>query len=1064
MKPFTFNPRLSMSHLPRVSCLLALALVRVLPAAEEAAKADAPKFDAAGLEFYEKEVRPILADRCYKCHSAVESVSKGGLVMDSRSGLIAGGDQGPSVVPGNLKKSLMIVAIHQNDPELSMPPRKSGAKLPDAQIATLEKWVMMGAPAPTGPAAVKLTGLSQKARDHWAFKAISEPEVPTKLSNQLWGNNEIDAFILAKMDQVGLKPSPAADGEALIRRMTYDLHGLPPTNAEAEAFAREYDAATAHDVFAQRNGQPSQSATKVVERAIDRLLASPRYGERWARHWLDTARYSDTKGVRRGGADADVSASAWTYRDYVIDAFNSDKPYDQFIIEQLAADRLPDLAKDDPRLAALGFITVGKRFDNMDDTIDERIDTTTKAFMALTVACARCHDHKFDPIPAADYYSLHGIFSSTIEPLVEPAIRGTRSAPPAVRADFERQMKQLMDDNVKGYYKYNASLITILHREFGARALVSMAGGNRSEKGFDIEKKFKLAQEREVDGSLMINGNSPITGPLARLRNLKDTEFEAKAPGIIAAALADKRLNVNPIIADALKNLKPKSLEEVTFAYQDVFQKNHDRILAHFQLRGTPGRRGEQDDKALAQLAAYPWPTPSYEDINTTPMMTVLVSGRTFCEPWQSAPSFRNGNIPTKYFKFDAINALELTHPGGPGTAMIVADSDKPHDTNVYIRGDRNKKGPVAPRQFLEILAGPERQPFYEGSGRRELAVSIASRTNPLTSRVMVNRIWMHHFGAGIVSSPDDFGNMSEKPTHPELLDWMSSFFMDNGWSMKKLHKKIMLSSAYRQSANPTVNPLVVQKGSVDPLKLDAGNKYIWRANLRRLDFESIRDSMLLLTGKMDTTLGGRPVNITDEPFSYRRSIYGYIRRENMSDLQSQFDFSDPDMANSRRGSTIVPQQALFFMNNALSIDVARSVVARPEVAKAGSDDERITQLYKIMYQRTPTPQERALAREFVKRIGSYLDEKPVAAAVKPDKAALAAKRKAEGAAAIAAANKPLAPSTPMVQNASNTAQTKVVGTEVENLGERVSRSKPLTPWEMFAQSMICSNEFVYVN
>jgi len=922
---------------------------------------------------------------------------------------------------------------------------------------------MMGAPAPTGPAAVKLTGLSQKARDHWAFKPVTEPEVPTKLSNPAWVQNEIDAFVLAKLDQAGLKPSPSADGEALIRRLTYDLHGLPPTNSEAEAFAREYDAAVGRDQFAQRQGQASHTAAVVVERAIDRLLASPRYGERWARHWLDTARYSDTKGVRRGGADADVSASAWTYRDYVIDAFNNDKPYDQFIIEQLAADRLPDLAKDDPRLAALGFITVGKRFDNMDDTIDERIDTTSKAFMALTVACARCHDHKFDPIPSADYYSMHGIFSSTIEPLVEPAIRGTRSAPPAVRADYERQMKQLMDENVKGYYKYTASLLSIVHREFGARALVAMSGGMRSEKGFDLEKKFKLTQEREVDGSLMINNNSPITGPLARLRNLKDAEFEAKAPEIIAAALADKRLQVNPYIAEGLRNLKPKSLEDVTFAYQGIFQKYHDRILAHYQLRGTPGRRGEQDDKALAQLAAYPWPTPSYEDIATTPMMTVLVSGRTFCEPWQSAPSFRNGNIPPRYFKFDAINALELTHPGGPGTAMIVADSEKPHDTNVYIRGDRNKKGAVAPRQFLEILAGPERQPFYEGSGRRELAVSIASRTNPLTSRVMVNRVWLHHFGAGIVSTPDDFGNMSEKPSHPELLDWLATYFVDNGWSIKKLHKKILLSATYCQSANPAVNPLVAQKGSVDPLKIDASNKYLWHSNLRRLDFESIRDSMLLLTGKMDTTLGGRPVNITEEPFSYRRSIYGFIRRENLSDLQSQFDFADPDMTNSRRGSTIVPQQALFFMNNALSVDVARSVVARPEVAKASSDDEKITQLYKIMYQRTPTPQERAMARDFVHRIGGYLDEKPTVAAPKPDKAALAAKRKAEGAAAIAAANKPLAPSTPMTPNASNTPQTKVVGTEVENLGEKVSR-KPISPWELLAQSMICANEFVYLN
>jgi cytochrome c553 len=1026
------------------------------PAAAKSEAKAPEKMDPAALEFFEKNIRPIFSEHCYKCHSAAEGVSKGGLIMDSRAALLAGGDQGPAVVPGNLKKSLLLVAVHQQDPELSMPPRKSGPKLSDAKIATLEKWVLMGAPAPAG-GADKLTGLSQKARDHWAFKAVQDPAVPAKLSAPAWCQNEIDAFILTKLDAMGLKPNPTADGEALLRRLTYDLHGLPPTNAESDAFCRDFDAAVIRDAMAVRNGQPARSASLVLERTIDRLLASPRYGERWARHWLDTARYSDTKGLRRGGAEGDRSANAWTYRDYVIDSLNADKPYDQFIIEQLAADRLPDLAKDDPRLAALGFITVGKRFDNNDDTIDERIDTTTKGFLGLTVSCARCHDHKFDPIPAADYYSLHGVFASTIDPLVDPVIRGARTAPAAVRADYEKQLRQYMDENVRGYYKYVGGQLALLHKGYGARAMVALAGGVRSEKGYDLQQKYKdkYVVDREVDGAMMIRSDSPVTGPLARLRAVPEAQFAEKAPAAIAAALADKKLAVNPLVAEALRNLKPKSLDDVAFAYDALFVKHHDRIMAHLQMRGTAGKRGEQDDKAIAQLAAYPFPTPNYEDIATTTQMTVLVSTRAFCESWQSAPAFQNGNIPTRFFRFDAINALDLTHPGGPGTAMTVADAEKPRDTNVYLRGDRNKKGAVAPRQFLEILAGPDRQPFYEGSGRRELALAIANRTNPLTPRVLVNRVWLHHFGAGIVSSPDDFGNMAEKPTHPELLDWLSMRFMDDGWSLKKLHKRILMSATYRQSANPQDNALVAQKGAVDPLKIDAANKYLWHANLRRLDFESIRDSMLMLTGKMDTTLGGRPVNITEDPISYRRSIYGYIDRERLSDLQSQFDFADPDMANSKRGSTIVPQQALFFMNNELSIVVARAVAARPEVTGASSEDVRIAQLYKIMYQRSPTVAELKFARDFVRKVAGFIDE-PVAKA-KPAPIAKAPKPTAREL-----MNKPLLPSAPLVA-VEAAPKTKVTGAGLVNEGVKLDK-RPVSPIEMLAQAMVCSNEFVYLN
>ena len=1029
-----------------------------------------PKMDPAGLEFFEKNIRPILTERCYECHSKEKGVSKGGLIMDSRAGMLAGGDLGPAVVPGDLKKSLLLVAVHQGDPDISMPPRKAGAKLSATQIAALEEWVKMGAPAPTGAGGAKLTGLSAKARAHWAFQPVREVTVPTKVSNPAWLTNEVDAFILAKLDEKGLRPSPAADGEALLRRLSYDLIGLPPTSVEVDAFSRDYDSALAMDTMAARKGQPARAVAGIVERTVDRLLASPHYGERWGRHWLDTARYSDTKGLKRNGTIETFEAS-WTYRDYVIDAFNSDKPYDQFIIEQLAADRLPDLAKDDPRLAALGFITVGKRFQNNDDTIDERIDATTKGFLGLTVACSRCHDHKFDPIPAADYYSLHGIFASVIEPQQNPVIRdpllvGKNAPSNAYRADYEKKLGELVAKTAGGYYRHLASMQAAFHREFAPRALAAMVGGFRSSAGFDILKKYDLGESRELGTSFsgaMARPEHPITGPLVRLKKVAPEKFEAQAPGILEAALADKKNPVNPLVAEGLRGLKPKSIDEVALAYQAMFKKHRDKIAAHIQLRSQPGRKGDKDDAAVAQLAAFPWPLPNVEDISTVPLLERLTESRDFCESWQVpiSATFVNNNKPAKHFHFGEINALDITHPGGPGTAMVITDAEKPRDSYVYIRGDRNKRGPIAPRQFLEALAGPDRLPFYEGSGRRELALAIASRTNPLTARVLVNRLWMHHFGVGIVTTPDDFGNMAEAPSHPELLDWMATAFVEGGWSIKKMHKKILLSSAYRQSANPSTNPLVAQKSAVDPMKIDASNKLLWHANLRRLDFESIRDSMLLLSGKLDRALGGRAVNITDEPYSYRRTIYGFIDRDKLSEFQSQFDFADPNMANSTRGSTIVPQQALFFMNNPLAVEVARNVNARPEMAKATSDDERITQLYRIMYQRSPTVQERQVSREFVARIAGYIDEPPAPTSAKPDKATKAradklARQKAAAAAAAATTKGPSAPEVKL--------ETTVQGGKIVNLAEKVDRKVPANPWVMLAQSMVCSNEFVYLN
>ena len=1072
--------------LPRLSLLLALGYAHFAFAAETA-----PEPTKAGLEFFEKNVRPILAEHCYKCHSIAEKTSKGGLILDSRDGMLKGGDEGPAVVPGNPAKSLLLRAITYTDNELQMPPKKAGGKIPDAKIKVLQDWVKMGAPAPVG-AGDKLTGLSQKARDHWAFKPVVKPAVP-EVKNKLWVHNPIDAFVLAKLEAVGLQPNPTTNPESLLRRIHYDLVGLPPAAEKVYSFSNQYAAAVMADAANVQRGQPAKAVDALIAKEVDELLASPHYGERWARHWLDTARYSDTRGLAVDQGNTLFEdyryAYAWTFRNYVIDALNTDKPYDEFIIEQLAADRLPDLKKEDPRLAALGFITVGKRFDNKDDTIDERIDTTTKAFLGLTVACSRCHDHKFDPIPAADYYSLHGIFASTIEPLQRPVISSPDAA--AQRADFEKRLKALQEESAAGFYEYIREMRARYNREMAGRLVATTFRRGSAEWG-DVNERYKLETPLPDFEPMRVQIDSPITGPFARCAAIPVAEFAERAPAVIAAALADKKYPVNPLIAAALRDLKPKTIDDVALAYQKVYNDAKDSILAHIARCAKPGHSSKETTPAVAQLANYPWPVPDVESILDNEELIAMFNSRKFCNDWQNRPIYggQNNRAPARYFRFTQINELRLTHPGVPREAMAVADAASPRDSYVYLRGDRNKRGPVVPRQFLEILSTAPRKPFTEGSGRLELARSIASKDNPLTARVAMNRVWLKHFGEGFVSTPDDFGNMSEKPSHPELLDWLASEFTANGWSLKRMHRLIMTSATYRLDSNPNVNPLVVRKGPVDPLKLDAGNRLLWRANLHRLDFESIRDSMLKLTGKLSPVVGGQPANITDEPYSYRRSIYGYVDRLRLNDTLSQFDYADPDMTNSKRGSTIVPQQALFFMNNPLSVEVARAVAARPEVVKAMSEDSRINAMFLALFQRRATPSEIRWANDFLSKQRTLTNEAkravasgkaaptpPGATPAKGTKTAAkdgkSTETKGKSATAVAPKASPAAKTgvamkdgASMMEGGGMMMEAKTSGGAegvLQNVGEMVSRN-PLTPIELLAHALLLSNEFVYVN
>jgi hypothetical protein len=969
---------------------------------------DAAAISEQQLKFFEEKVRPILSESCYKCHSVEAGKSKGGLTLDTVQGWKKGGDNGPAIVPGDVKGSLVLTAVRYEDSDTAMPPSSSGGKLPADKIKILEEWVKMGAPDPrTEPAKSggKLSGLSEKARSHWAYQPVAKPQIPVN-KNQQWCRTPVDTFILQKLEANTMLPSPDADRETLLRRVTYSLTGLPPTPQEIEAFV-------------------SDKSPQAFVAVVDRLLASPHYGERWARLWLNTARYSDTKGGdpdNQGIRDYRYS-HAWTYRDYVIRSFNEDKPYDQFIREQVAADYLPESKRDPSLLAALGFLTVGQRFNNMNDVIDERIDTVTKGFLALTVSCARCHDHMFDPISQKDYYALHGVFASTQEPGENPVIRGTD---PKMLEEFKKLQAGMLEEQVDRYYKQVQSyLATMSSRPTDYLKLAYLSGGRRREK--DLLERQRLISEEKLDadfanfyGRIFRRGNR-VFGPLFEFSEVKPGEFDGHGVSVLRG-LSKEKGKYNSLVVKAFERATINSMEDVLGVYYRLFTEIAPQMTTYVQrYQSATGDVITGIDPDLDELLRGPF------QMVTPSQMTV---------EWlrQSVSTWGNQLTGRARFNFAQFNTLELTHPGAPVRAMVLFDRPKAQNSPVFLRGQSETRGDVVPRQFLEILS-PNRKPvpFKQGSGRFELAQAIADKRNPLTARVLVNRVWMQHFGEGFVRTLDDLGVMSEKPTHPELLDYLANYFMENNWSIKKLHRLILLSRVYQMSSHTIP----------DYETKDPDNRLVWRANVRRLDFESVRDSMLVMGGMIDRTMGGQPVNITDEPYTFRRSIYGFVDRGNVPELMSHFDFSDPDMPNTKRSTTIVPQQALFLMNSPFAVEVARRVVARPEVANAPSDHRRIFNVYRIMYQRTPSPTELALTSKFLQ------DETRKQAEVN----ALAtemAKRNADIQKKYADAQKALITSRDQRR-------------AILNQGQVVER-RVLSVWETWVQALLMANESVYVN
>jgi Protein of unknown function (DUF1553)/Protein of unknown function (DUF1549)/Planctomycete cytochrome C len=901
-----------------------LGLLIVCAAAAFAAE---PQSDPVGVDYFESRVRPVLVEHCYKCHSAQSKSLKGGLRLDGMAEMRKGGDTGPAVVPGDIEASLLVKAVRYGDELLRMPPK---GKMGEAEIAAIARWVKHGAIGPipaTTPAGKLPPGLDfESARAHWSYQPIRQPEIPATHQRN-WPQSPIDSFVLAKLEAAGLTPSLAADRRTLIRRAYYDVAGLPPTAEEIEAFEND----RSPDAF---------------DRVVDRLLASPRYGERWGRHWLDVARYADTKDGVLMFDDHRVRPFAYTYRDYVIRAFNEDLGFDRMIQDQLAADVAAP--RDQPwRLAAMGFLTLGRMFDNnIHDQIDDKIDTVTRGLLGMTVACARCHDHKYDAIPTADYYSLYGVFASSEAPLELPLI--DRPGQNHGGDNFEKktapqraELRKFIDDQYK--------LLSGAARQRTADYLVR-AGTMPADPLETAIFFFSLAPE-DLRPQIVSRWrrylkqrsrpDDPVFGPWHDLMALPDSDFAADASAVVAKwrarASGTKPGQLNPMVAQALSQATLRSKADVARAYGELI------------------RRADEESRSLATPSAA---STGSEDPSRRQIHAILADHESpaYFPKSQTYYYMSRGEKDGFGTKLTALDLLAVKAANARPRAMVLFDAEELVDPRIFVRGNPSQPGDRIPRQFLRVLAGADRRPFSQGSGRLDLALAVTSPENPLTARVIVNRVWMHHFGEPLVSTPSDFGTRSTPPSHPELLDYLAASLRREGWSLKALHRSIMLSSAYQQSGfdRPSCR------------KLDPENRLLWRFPRRRLDLESMRDTLLFVSGRLDSRMLGRPVNVANDPENARRTVSGLVDRQSLPAVFRAFDFASPDQSAERRPRTTVPQQALFSMNAPFVIEQAKALLRRPEVASATTTDARIAALYGAVLARSPDPDEILAAMRFL--------------------------------------------------------------------------------------------------
>jgi mono/diheme cytochrome c family protein len=936
--------------------------------------------DPQAADFFEREVRPLLLAECAGCHGA--AVQQGGLRLDSREALLKGGARGPSIAPGHPERSLLLKAVRHDG--LKMPP---GKRLPDAKIAALESWVRAGAPWPES-SKQKAEGRKQPASEHWAFRRVTRPAVPA-VKNRKWVRTPVDAFILSRLERAGLSPSPEADPGTLIRRVYFDLIGLPPTAEEVEAFVNEYRAEAAprgagEDARAPRAQRPTPNA---YDRLVDRLLADPRYGERWGRHWLDVARYADTKdGVLMYG-EARVRPYAYTYRDYVIRALNEDTPYDRFVHEQLAADQLGLKESERWRLAAMGFLTLGRQFDNnIHDVIDDRIDTVTRGLLGLTVACARCHDHKYDPVPTADYYSLYGVFAASEMPVELPLIAEPERTPAYL--EWEKQYvekKQKLQDHFEKQY----AVLSQASRERAADYLVHVATTEPDpletaifflslapeDLRPQIVNRWRLLIEKRARPEDPVFGawkelmaaasQTPAPPATCNPQPLRAVWPATRNPCAEVAAAWSTRPKgtgsgqANPLVVEALSGAKLADRASVARAYGELLRRVYDESRQPNAPPLTPER------KQLLELVEGP-ESPGYFAKRDT--WAYMSRGEK-----DAFGGMRN-----------ELDVIAVKSPAAPPRAMVLVDSPEIHEPRIFIRGSAAQPGERVPRRFLRLVAGENPRAFTHGSGRLELAKAITDPANPLTARVIVNRVWMHHFGEPLAPTPSDFGLRSAPPTHAELLDWLASWFASPtgaAYSLKKLHRLMVTSSTYLQSSavpvqhlntrtpeHPNTPVRNAQRLTPTAQRLDPENRLLWRMNRRRLDFEQMRDSLLAVSGRLDPAIGGRPVPDATDPGSRRRTVYCLVDRQSLPEAFRSFNFPQPDQSVERRPDTTVPQQALFGLNSPFVLEQARALAARPQVAGQAQPEARVEALYRLLFARKPGRDELAAGLDFIRR------------------------------------------------------------------------------------------------
>ena len=913
----------------------ALALAAVVIATSTPSFAAEPGAEAQGIDFFERKIRPMLAQHCYSCHSADAEKNKklkGTLFLDTRDGWKAGGDTGPAIVPGKPAESLLLQTMKYTG-DVQMPPK---GKLPNAVIADFEKWIAMGTPDPRTGGVKKQVGLSLEAgRQFWSYKPPVSSPVPT-VKTADWAKSDLDRFILAKLEAKGLRPAPDADRDTLARRLYFDLTGLPPTPEEVDAFVRDTN-------------------PNAYEKLVDRLLASPAFGERWGRHWLDVVRYADSITLR-----GSIFKEAWRYRDIVIDGFNADVPFDRFIREQIAGDLLPAPTLDARRrqLIATTFLVLGNtNLEEQDkkqlrmDVVDEMLDVVSKGFLAQTVTCARCHDHKFDPIPTKDYYALAGILrnakaletanvSKWIEvPLpADPAEEAILTKHEAEVAALQERIKALKATkpakpgsvgvlavkNVPGIVVDDADAKKV------GEWVTSKFSGHYIGDGYIHDNNTGKGEK-----TVTFDPEIPTTGRYeVRLAYEPGTNRATAVPVTVFSADGEKTITVNMTVVPPIDG---RFLSLGVYRFEKTGQS--------FVIVSNEDTKGHVVPDAVTFIAV--------------PEGTGATSDR----GKQKEPPVS----PTKSDDVTTLEAqLKRLQESGPKRqlAMSVQEEKTIEDAKVHVRGSVHNLGEPAPRGFLQIATlGPLPKFSVNESGRRELAEWVASKDNPLTARVIVNRAWHWLFGDGIVRTVDNFGTTGELPSHPELLDHLAIKFVADGWSMKKLVRAIVLSRTYQQSA----------KADAATVATDPENRLFGHANRRRLDAESLRDTMLAVSGKLILDQGGPiypaslAVDYGYKATSYRRSLYLPVFRNSLPDIFEIFDFADPSLVTGRRTPSTVAPQALYLMNNSFAVEQSRFAAIRLLEETHADDAARIARAYRLTLGRAPTAGERDVASRFLR-------------------------------------------------------------------------------------------------